>query len=108
MQNRENEQRVDRILESLDGLQKAAAPDFFYTRLTARMENEIEVKRKPRFVLKPAFVTAALSIVLVLNIIFLTQGNKQQASSANGQSKEPATIESFAKTYNFDASSLYE
>lgn len=108
MQNRENEQRIDRILESLDGLQKASAPDFFYTRLSARMENEMLVKRKARFILRPAFVTAALSVVLILNIIFLTQGNKQPVSSANDTPKGPATIESFAKAYNLDASSLYE
>ena len=109
MENRDKENRIDRILTSIDGLEKAAAPDFFYTRLTGRMQRELEEKRRPFFVLRPAFATAALSILLVVNIIFLTQWNKQPAQDSQAQPGKPATIESFAKAYNLDASSsLYE
>ena len=109
MENRDKENRIDRILTSVDGLEKAAAPDFFYTRLTGRMQRELGEKRRPFFVLRPAFATAALSILLVVNIIFLTQWNKQLAQDSQAQPSKPATIESFAKAYNLDASSsLYE
>jgi hypothetical protein len=106
MENRENEERIDRILGSLDEMQKAPAPDYFYTRLTGRMQSELEAKRKPGFVLRPVLLTAALSVVLLLNIFFLTQENKQPAK--NSVTKEPATIESFAKAYDLNGSSLYE
>ena len=109
MENRDKENRIDRILTSVDGLEKAAAPDFFYTRLTGRMQRELGEKRRPFFVLRPAFATAALSILLVVNIIFLTQWNKLPAQDSQAQHGKPATIESFAKAYNLDASSsLYE
>jgi hypothetical protein len=108
MENRDRESRIDRIMTSVDGLQKATAPDFFYTRLAGRMQRELDEKHKPFFVLRPVFATAALSILLVVNIIFLTQRNTQPAKDTTVRSDKPATIESFAKAYDMDASSLYE
>ena len=108
MENRDLEGREERIMTSVDGLQKATAPDFFYTRLKGRMQREMDEKRKPFFVLRPAFATAALSVVLVFNIIFLAQLNTKPAKDTTVKSENPATIESFAKAYNMDASSLYE
>ena len=110
MENRDRESRINRIMSSADGLEKAAAPDFFYTRLTGRMQRELYEKRKPFFVLRPAFATAALSVLLIVNIIFLTQWNTKPAKDTDTttQPGKPATIESFAKAYDMDASSLYE
>jgi hypothetical protein len=93
--------RTEEILESLNGLQKATAPDYFYTRLVAKMENEIPVKRKSFLLLRPAFVTAVLSIVLVINVASLLLLNDRPK-------KEKATIESFAEAYNFNSPSSYE
>ena len=97
-------------MASADGLEKAAAPDFFYTRLKGRMQREQEEKRKPFFVLRPAFATAALSVLLIVNIIFITQWNTKPVKDTDttAQPGKPATIESFAKAYDMDASSLYE
>ena len=108
MENRDKESRIDRIMTSADGLKKATAPDFFYTRLTGRMQRELDEKRKPFFVLRPAVAMAALSILLIVNIFFLTQENTQPAKETTAQPGKPATIESFAKAYDMDASSLYE
>ena len=68
MENNDSNNRVDKVMESLNGLQKAVAPDFFYTRLTGRMQKETEPVRKPFFLLRPAFITAALSLVFIINI----------------------------------------
>jgi hypothetical protein len=100
--------RADRILNSINGLQKATAPDFFYTRLIGRMQQEMEPKRKPFFLLRPAFVAAALSVVLIVNIISLTRLNKQPEQKATIPSNKPATIESFAKAYDLNTDSVYE
>ena len=108
MENRDKESRIDRILTSADRLQKATAPDFFYTRLTGRMQRELDEKRRPLFLLRPVFATVALSIVLIVNIIFLTQSNSQPGKDNTVRSDKSATIESFAKAYDMDASSLYE
>ena len=103
MENNDSNNRVDKVMESLNGLQKAVAPDFFYTRLTGSMQKETEPVIKPFFLLGPAFITAALSLVFIINIFSLTQLNKQKT-----QTNKPATIESFATAYNINTESVYE
>ncbi len=98
----ENNQRTERIMKSLDGLQKAVAPDFFYTRLTGKMQREIVPEKKTFLILRPAFITAALSLVFIINIFSLAQLNKQPK-----QVNQPATIESFATAYNMNTESVY-
>jgi len=90
-------------MDSLAGLKKAEAPDYFYTRLSGRMQDETEPVRKPFLLIRPAFVTAALSLVLILNIISLMRTGKE-----NTGSNKPATIEAFAEAYNMNAVSVYE
>lgn len=99
----ENNKRTERIMSSLDGLHKAAVPDFFYTRLTGRMQNETRQVEKPFFMLRPAFITAALSLVFIINIFSLMQLNKKTTKQTNG----PASIESFATAYNMNTESVY-
>ncbi len=100
--------RAEKILNSLDGLQKAEVPDFFYTRLAGRMQNEIEIKRKPFFLLRPAFITTLLLVVLIINIISLTRLDKKPVQKDIVKTNKPATIESFAEAYNMQTESPYE
>lgn len=108
MENKDNKSRVDRVMASLDGLDKSVAPDFFYTRLIGRMQSELETETKPLLMLRPAFITTVLSIALVINIAFLTQQDKPANQNAVTNSGKPASLESFAKAYNLDVASLYE
>ena len=100
--------KEDKILNSLEGLRKAAAPDFFYTRLTGRMRREIEPKRKPIFLLRPAFVTSALMLVLLVNVFSIMRFNAVPHQKATVHSNEPATLDAFADAYNMNTSSVYE
>jgi hypothetical protein len=100
--------REDRILDILGGLSKAVAPDFFYTRLTGRMQKETEPEKKPFFLLRPAFIAIALAAVLILNVISLTRLNTEPVAKAGTESAKPATTESFAKAYGLESASLYE
>lgn len=103
--------RADRILESLAGLQKAEAPEFFYTRLIGKMQTATEPEKQPFFLLRPAFITTVLFTVLVLNVISLTHFSKG-TSPENKEQKftvKPASIESFARAYSLDETqSVYE
>lgn len=103
-----NLNREERILNSLDGIQKTGAPDFFYTRLSGRMLNEFAQKRKNFFVLKPVFAAAALSVILIINVFFLTQSNSNPAKESVVDTKKPASIESFVKAYDMGTASVYE
>jgi hypothetical protein len=107
----ENNNKEQRILNSLDGLKKATAPDFFYTRLTGRMQREQPLQQK-QFELRPVLITVSLSVVLLLNIFALVQLNtpaeiKQTAPSVTSTG-EGATIQSFANAYNLNTESVYE
>ncbi len=107
MENNTSDQRTERILKSLDGLQRSSAPDFFYTRLLGKMQNEPE--KKQALVLRPVFITAALSVLLLVNIFSLFEMGKIPAQPAVViRNDQPAGIESFAKAYNMNSESVYE
>ncbi len=107
MKNKD-QNKEERILNSLEGMQKVNAPDFFYTRLLGRMQKEQDRESKPFFLLRPAFITAALAIALVFNLVSLTGFNKKQYKADTVKSNAPTTIESFAKAYNLQSESVYE
>ena len=107
MQNKFSQDRVESIMESLGGIQPAVAPDFFYTRLKGKIQ-PVEDK-KIFFLLRPAFITTALAVLLFANVFSLLQtGNKIPKQSATAVSGKPATIESFASAYNINTESVYE
>ena len=100
--------REERILGSLDGLQKLPAPDFFYTRLMGRMQKERDAKPAPNFLYRPAFITASLVIVLVFNIFSLNRLNRPSMVKDSVRLEKPATIETFADAYGMNTVSVYE
>lgn len=103
-----DQNRVNRILESADGLQKAHAPEYFYTRLNARMQNEWEGRRKPFILLRPAFVMTAMFIVILANLVSLSLIDNKTVQQKDLSKGKSATIESFAAAYNLESSNVYE
>ena len=94
-------------MESFGGIQPAVAPDFFYTRLRGKMQ-PVE-KKRTFFMLRPAFITAALSLFLIVNVFSLLTINKTPKQHFSVQEGKSATIESFARAYDLNASgSVYE
>ena len=112
MQNKFSEERVLSIMESFGGMQPAAAPDFFYTRLRANMQPAEE--KRTFFMLRPAFITATLAVLLIANVISLLQTDKLSQGDLRAEqdptvvNSKPATIESFAAAYNMNTGSVYE
>lgn len=64
----QKDKMIDEILNSLDGCTPATAPDFFYTRLKARMEKEAAPART-FWMLRPAYALAGMVIILLINVI---------------------------------------
>lgn len=64
-----NPQKIDEVLNSLEGIQRAKAPAFFYTRLRGRMERELENTGGPlvRLLTRPALALSLAAIILILN-----------------------------------------
>lgn len=95
--------RIDDILQSLDGIQRAEPQPFFYTRLQAKLDVPDETNNW-RWLSKPAFSFATLLLLLVLNIAMISSYLGAKKADA---SPTTSNIESFAKEYNLDGSSSY-
>jgi hypothetical protein len=106
MKNKYSQERVQSIMNSLDSIQPAMCPDFFYTRLKATMQPE--EKQKTFLMLRPAFIASALSLFLAVNIFSLFIFNKEANQYNSLQNDKPATIESFAKAYDLNTEYVYE
>ena len=104
MENNKNN-RIEEILNSLDGSRKAIAPDFFYTRLKARMEKGIENPVKSSWVLRPVFALTILAIVVAINaIVILNSDSSKESISGNTDA-----LQSIAAEYRLnDNSTVYD
>ncbi len=99
--------RTEDILNSFDGIQTSAVPPFFYTRLKARMQREAEESKPSALFQRPAFLVLSLSVVLIMNIIFLSNAGGQKMPSTN-QPNNKTGIQAFADAYDLNGSSIYE
>ena len=112
MNTKKNKSPED-ILNSLDRSQRAAAPDFFYTRLKARMLAEMAGSGKKydnnynrSWVLRPAFALVALFLILLINVaIVFRAGEVNETGNADTETIQ----QSIASEYSIsDSNSLYD
>jgi len=105
MNNKETNNRVNQILSSLDANQRASAPDFFYTRLKARMEKELEPQNKNNkiWMLRPAYAIAALIVVLVINVAVIL---KEEPSTEINNNSDSETEQSIAAEYSLNDNNI--
>ncbi len=102
MKNEKNRQ-IEEIIGSLDNIQKATAPDFFYTRLKARMENELLSKRRKSLVLRPVYILSILLLVLTINAVAIIKGSSSQSATTDTD-----TMQSIAAEYKINSNLTYE
>ncbi len=100
--------KEDKILNSLNGLQKTKAPDFFYTHLIGKMQQQFIVEKRVSFSLRPVFSTLILCILIGINIFSLTQFSKKTSTKFFHQTNQSVTIDVFAAAYNMNAETIYE
>jgi hypothetical protein len=96
---RTTQKNIDQLLESFDGIQKASAPDFFHTRLMAKLERDQPNQKSTAWggMLKPLPILAVLGCLIALNIYTLStmvKGETQLSTSQQGG------IVSFASEYD--------
>ena len=72
---KEVDQEVHKTLNALDGIDKARTDDFFYSRVSARLENRRATQSQLETSLSYGFMfsAAAVFIILILNLISITQ-----------------------------------
>ncbi len=113
--DKERNNRIEEELNSLDGCKRATVPDFFYTRLRARMlarheggERELTPKNTNRnWVLRPVYIVSALLLVLALNVFVLLSGRDETTTTTadNNESFQ----QSIASEYHLnDINTVYD
>jgi len=95
---------IEQDLSSLDGMKRANAPDFFYTRLAARMEKELTTPAWIPFG-KPVWLIATLLVFLVLNTMMIKQSKLSTTNSSS--EKAGSSLQSFAAEYELSSSVNY-
>lgn len=78
-------QKVEEVLGSLEGIQRAEAPAFFYTRLSARMEKELErATGGPvgRLLTRPALSLTVGALILLMNMATIMELWRQDKTAA--------------------------
>ena len=93
--------KVDEVMQSMDGIRRAAPRPFLFTRLEARMQNERNIWNKlTSFVARPVVAFACICLVLIINAMVIllsdTSGN-----SLTQQGSELATADEYSQvSYN--------
>ena len=110
IRNNINEEEFDEILHSLDGIKKAEAPEFFYTRLQAsfqqRRSNSMLVLILG-FLGQPAFALASLSMFVLINLYSLTSMKSVNNEEVTINATTSPSLQTFAEEYDLSISTLY-
>ncbi len=102
------EKRTEDILNSLDGIKRATAPDFFYSRLRARMEKQLISEKKSGWVLRPVYAMIALFVILLINAAVLLRDNPESTSSL-ASTTDTESMQTMASEYRVNyVSSIYD
>lgn len=106
--NTEKNRKIDEILNSLDGVKKAEAPDFFYTRLLAKMEKGLPGSNAQTWILKPVYAIAVIVLVLVVNAVVFFN-NRDEESTNDMVSDNETQQQSIVSEYSLaDNNSIYD
>ncbi|MEM7551970.1 MAG: hypothetical protein AAF363_19970 [Bacteroidota bacterium] len=90
---------LEKILDSLEGIEKAEPKPFFKGRVLNKLENfSSEVAPNLRFKIKIAFVCSVIIVFLNSYLVF-------DISESNSDSTEP--ISEFAEDYNLSLNTVY-
>ena len=92
MKNMSNEQ-FENEMKTISNLKEVGAPNFFYTRLKARMEKE-NLSNELASTFQPIIVICALTLFLFMNSLLL----KSDSNIVNTNSSQE--IEAFAASYD--------
>ena len=114
MDNQRNN-RIEEVLSSLDGSKRATAPDFFYTRLRAKMlarheggERGLTKNNSRGWMLRPVYIVSALLLVLAINAFVFLKGNDSDNETTTADNNE-SVQQSIAAEYSLnDINTVYD
>lgn len=91
------EQKIEQAMRSLDGLSKAAAGPFFYTRLSARLENQENSfwLRLSGFIARPVVMASLVLAVITGNyLVFYQKSHTPVVASYTDVSQDEYSLQS--------------
>ena len=91
------ERRIEETMNSLDGMHRAEANPFLYTRIQARLSARKSVLDKVIAVAgKPVFALTILFVVLVSNISVMVQSSLNSSEQPTEQSNQLAVADEYS------------
>jgi len=106
MRNKQKIQHeVEETLNSLDGVKKATANPFLFTRIKARLEREEKGFwiRAFSFISKPAIAVSAIVIVIFINAVIFFEFRSETGQDAPDENEQV-----FANEYNLSSNTIYD
>ena len=91
---------LDEYLESVQGIQEAETDPFFYTRLSARMQEQ----QGWVFPVRPAWIIGGLALLLAINGWMLFNRSK---TSVQEDALAKSSVQGFANAYDLTLQSNY-
>jgi hypothetical protein len=103
--------KVEKALESLDGLQRAEPRPFLFTRVKARLERiqKNSWETIGSFLTRPIVAIAGLCVILAMNVFILTQKEAATPVSpkmADNSQQEPESVLGMYGSNNYDYENL--
>ena len=102
--NNQKNRNLEDILNSLDGSQRASAPDFFSTRLKARMEKGLNKDGQRSWVLRPVYALAGFALLLIVNAVVILQKDNVNSES----NMDTVSAQTIAAEYVLNDNSIYD
>ena len=107
MKNKQQiEQEADKTLNSLDGIKRAEANPYLFTRIKAALQKEEKSfwSKATGFIGKPVIAIAAIILVLLINVAVFFQSQPPDSVQSVGQNGEQL----FASEYNLSGTTIYD
>ncbi|MCO6497711.1 MAG: hypothetical protein J5I50_08635 [Chitinophagaceae bacterium] len=93
------EQKIESILNSLDGVERATPRPFFFTRLEARMQRgeATFAEKLLGFLVRPSVAIAAVVLIVVMNafVVVSTTLQEDKQQQVNNSGVEIATVDQY-------------
>lgn len=94
---------IDNIINSIEGISRATAPDFFETRLMAAMEKRLLRQNKTWWQIKqPTWIAVSLIVLLCANFYLLSFSKNKAASFSEIKTTTVASLQNFASDYQLN------
>jgi hypothetical protein len=103
-------EHIEEVINSLNNITKAEAPPFFYTRLRARLHQDVDLTLLQRiigFIVRPAFAIVTLSFFILFNTVAISSVLLENIGITESNTSNNSSLQSFVKEYDLSVSTLY-